>query len=181
MINAQRRLAVEYYIQNGCRDKTKACRQAGYKDTKGLPVTAHKIFNEPEVVEYVRARIRESISNTEEMTLKWINEVNAIAFSDTTKAIQINENGDVVVTPTDELDNDTRVSIEEISQNITENGGSIKVKMHSKTKGLELLGKYLAILTDVPPEQPGQKDASALTPEERRERILAFQKRLAEK
>jgi len=180
MITAQRKLAIEYFIQNGCRDKTKACRQAGFKDTKALPVTAHNIFADPEVAEYVKTRIRETISNTEELTLNWINEVRAIAFSDTTKAIKINENGMVEVTPTDQLDNDTRVSIEEISQNVTENGGSIKVKMHSKTKGLELLGKYLAILTDVPPEAPTQKDIIGMTPEERREKLLAYRKRLME-
>ena len=99
-----------------------------------------------------------------------------IAFANTTDAITV-ESGSVRVKDTSELSDRTKYAIEEISETTTKDGGSIKIKMHSKPKALELLGRYAGMFVDksevrFPDGIPVSAeiklpDLSDLTPEER--------------
>jgi len=99
--------------------------------------------------------------------MQWVREVKRLAFSDLRDAVEYGPDG-VVIKKDDELSQDTAAAIEEVSETQTLHGGSKKIKLHSKTKALELLGKYLAILTENPP-QPSLEETKSI--EQTRERI----------
>jgi phage terminase small subunit len=54
----------------------------------------------------------------------------------------------VTVKSSDELTEEQRSAVEEVSQTVTKDGGTIKVKLHSKQVALERLGKHLGMFTD---------------------------------
>jgi hypothetical protein len=70
-----------------------------------------------------------------------LREIAAIAFAQTTDAVEVTGSGEVKVTPTALLSYDQRAAIAEIAK--TKDG--IRVKMHDKMPALQLLAKYLHI------------------------------------
>ena len=56
--------------------------------------------------------------------------------------------GGVRLKNSEELTEDEAAVVSELSENITENGGSLKFKLHDKKGALELLGRHLGIFND---------------------------------
>ncbi len=47
-----------------------------------------------------------------------------------------------------DLSDDDAAMVAEVSETVTKDGGSLKVKSHDKVRALELLGKHLGIFVD---------------------------------
>ena len=76
-----------------------------------------------------------------------VKELARVAFSDPRKIFQWGPYG-VTLLQSSDLTDDEAAAVGEVSQTTSENGGSIKAKLHDKLKALELLGKHLGMFTD---------------------------------
>jgi len=178
------KLFCENYVAGGCRNINEALIAAGYKNssTRNLSVRGAELFRKPEVKEYIKKLISESLSNLDELKMKWIAETVAMAFSDATDIVNVEESepdddGNVYkfvdITPTKKLPKSVRINIEEISQ--TKDG--IKIKMHSKTAALAMLQKFMGLDGDQSREVPNEK-GETMSREDRLNRILELKKQL---
>jgi len=95
------------------------------------------------------ARVRDEMLGTEKEHLKYyvLQNLKKIAGANITDVANIEDNK-MVVADTATLDPSIKGAIEEISETETKDGGSLKIKMHSKVKALELLGKYAGMFDD---------------------------------
>jgi len=76
-----------------------------------------------------------------------IAEYTKIAFADAGDFFDWGPDG-VTVKDKDELTPDQRAVVSEVSQTVTENGGTIRVKLHSKMDALEKLGRHLGMFKE---------------------------------
>lgn len=149
-LTLKQRLFVEHYIANGF-NASKAAKDAGYSP-KTCSEMGMENLNKPQIAEAVKKACNAVLSDVEKLKVKWLNEVNAISFSDFRKVAKFNKEG-VELTDSDEMDDDTARAIESIESVTTYDklGDKVvtkKVKLYSKTKGLDTLGKFLGILKE---------------------------------
>lgn len=168
---------VEHYVNNKF-NATQAAKDADYSP-KTAYSSGQRLLKRVDVQEAIQKRIRALLSETEKLTLQWLEETKKVAFSDIRKAL--NDDGSPKDVST--LDDDIAGAVEGISTctvtKISDRGEEEKittnVKLSSKTKGLELLGKYLAILSDAPPESRDSKEE--VSREEAKERLAYLLKK----
>jgi phage terminase small subunit len=149
------KLFADAYIVNGF-NATQAAKDAGYSE-KTAYAQGHRLLKVAEVDMLIKNGIKAALSNADKLTLKWMTEVCRLAFSDIRDITEFDGKG-VRVKSASELSDDAARTIESIEHTTTTKGikdpvttVSVKTRLHSKTKALELLGKYLAILNDNPP------------------------------
>ncbi len=183
-VTGLQKLFCEHYVAAGCRNPQDAARAAGYKESKHLHVRVAELFRKPDVKTYIQDLIRKSLTNVDQLKMQWIAETTALAFSDATEIINVeempaNEETEtpaynyVDIKPTNRLPKAVRIGIEEISQ--TKDG--IKIKMHSKTAALAMLQKFLGLDGDPAREVPNEK-GETMSREDRMNRILELKKQL---
>lgn len=122
---------------------TQAAIRAGYaKRTANRtgPRLLSNVVVQGKVAELVAERSRESRATIERI----IRELCAIAFTRLTDIVYIDEDGLAKARPTSVLTDDQQRAIESISQ--TQFG--VKIKMHDKTRAIELLGRHLGMWLD---------------------------------
>lgn len=73
-----------------------------------------------------------------------INEIARLAFSKATDFARV-VNGALIVTDTDELSEDQKAAIAEISETVGEGGRTVRVKLHDKLTALDKLAKVLSL------------------------------------
>jgi phage terminase small subunit len=56
----------------------------------------------------------------------------------------------VTLKPSSELTPEQSAAVEEVTETITMTGGTVKIKLHSKTKAIELGAKILKMVSDKP-------------------------------
>lgn len=142
---------------------TQAAIRAGYaKRTANRtgPRLLSNVVVQGKVAELVAERSSESRATIERI----IRELCAIAFTRLTDIVYIDEDGLAKVRPTSVLTDDQQRAIESISQ--TQFG--VKIKMHDKTRAIELLGRHLGMWLDRVEVSKGGK-AEDLTEEELRD------------
>lgn len=171
------KLFCENYVAGGCRNAKEAAVAAGYKDGPGIRVRVAELNRKPAVKEYIQKLIRSTLTNLDEIKLQWATEVTAMAFSDATDVVNVEEDEEggkfVDVKPTRALPKSVRINIEEISQ--TKDG--IRIKMHSKTAALAMLQKFIGLDGDQAREVPNEK-GETMSREDRLNRILELKKQL---
>jgi phage terminase small subunit len=168
----KQKIFCEKYLQNGF-NATKAAIAAGYSKK-----TAEKIGSQNtsklELKEYLNKRIKSLLSDTDKITLEWVQSVLKIARADIRKAAKWNGKNFKLIS-SEEVDNDTAYAINEVSETIGVQHERRSIKFESKTKALELLGKYLAILSDN--ESPAADKEERISREERKRRISSLVKK----
>ena len=73
----------------------------------------------------------------------------AILNSDMGNYMTWGPNG-VTLKPSSELTPEQSAAVEEITETVTKDGGTVKIKLHSKTKAIELGAKILKMVSDKP-------------------------------
>jgi len=174
----KQKLFVEYYVNNNF-NAAAAARAAGYSE-KTARFIGCELLTKPNVKEELRKVVKRKLSEVDMLTLEWLHQVKSIATTDIRKAVTWNE-GDVSLVSSESIDDVTALAISEVSQTVSRDGGSIKIKMHDKNKALDLLGKYLAILSDAPPQPIDPKSDIAMDAEKRRERIAELLRKMSGK
>ena len=145
-----------------------AALKAGY--AKGSEYAmASVLLAIPKVKEYIAKLIKEKLSQVDQMTLEWMQDVTAIQRADITNIVNW-ENGKVKIKNSDELSPDESYAISEISEHMVGGERVVRVKLESKTKALELKGRALNLFMEA---SIPKKKKEELTKDEKLER-LAF-------
>lgn len=139
----QKRFVAEYMLD---LNATQAAIRAGYSQRRASEI-AYQLLQKTPVQDAIAAAQEIREKRLDITADRVVAELARLAFADTTTAVRI-EGGRVVVQDTDEMDENTRLAISEISETVTTNGGTLKVKFHDKVKALELLSRHLGILND---------------------------------
>lgn len=143
MTPKRERFIKEYLID---LNATQAAIRAGYSP-KTAGQIGEEILKKPEIRAAVKQEMDKRAARIEITADRVLRELASIGFADTTQAVKI-KGGNVRVTDTDKLPEDTRRAIAEIRQTVTKEGGSLGIKFHDKKGALELLGKHLGIWTE---------------------------------
>lgn len=147
VLNDRQRKFAEAYLNNGY-NKKQAAISAGYSKN-GAEVTGHQVLSSTNVKKYVDSILNDIIeSELTTLKKKVLEEFNAIGFSDIKDIL--NDQGNIDLSKISEVN--TR-AIKAIHNDIVKNKQGeevtrVKVVYHDKIKTLELISKYLGILTE---------------------------------
>jgi phage terminase small subunit len=152
------------YVSNGLNG-SQAATDAGWS-AKTAAVTASKLLIKPNIQVRIKDLAKEILNKAEVNADTVIKEIARLAFSDVSNIISWNESGASFISNSEDISEDVSRAIETIE--VTEDNYEIisngkegeekkeinkaikktKVKLHSKTKALEMLGRYLKLFAD---------------------------------
>lgn len=139
----RRRFVDEYVVDfNG----TQAAIRAGYSK-KTADRQAEQLLRILEVKQAVEAKAAKIAERNKVKADDVLQELRRLGFSDITNILTW-KNNTITLRNASKLKPEVTACISEISQTETANGRNIKIKLHSKTAALEMLGRYLALFTD---------------------------------
>jgi len=161
-------LFVKHYVANG-GNASKAALAAGYSET-----TAHtsgwELLQKPEIKAAIKAEVAAALEDIDITRAAWLQEVKRLAFSNIKQVAEFDAEG-LNFKPSSELTDDQSATIESVE--FVEISGenayrkNLKIKQHSKSESLKILGKFLGMLIDKTEiEHSGAVDMTQLTPEE---------------
>lgn len=139
LTDKQKRFIDEYLVD---LNATQAAIRAGYKE-KAAYRTGAENLRKPQIQEEIQKRMEERQKRTEITQDMVLQELAAIAFARATDYVSV-MGGMVQVKDTDQLSDSQIAAIAGIKE--TQNG--IEVKLGSKEKTLELLGRHLGMWND---------------------------------
>jgi phage terminase small subunit len=144
----QKRFVDEYLID---RNATQAAIRAGYckgtKNKKSPQTVAHDLLRLPWVIEEIdkkQARIAQKLEITSENIAREYARIAFANFADFGKW----GGGNFDLTDSDSLTEDQTRAVQEVSQTVTRDGGSITIKLHDKKGALDSLAKHLGMFVD---------------------------------
>lgn len=139
----QQRFVEEYLVD---LNATQAAVRAGYSAK-----TAHSIGDEnlrkPEIKTALDAAMAARSDRTQVTADRVVRELAKIAFTDRRDLFDWGPTG-VVVKASAELPADVAAVVTEVSQTVTEAGGTIRVKTADKVQALRLLGEHLGLFVE---------------------------------
>lgn len=138
-MTAKRRLFVREYLKDF--NATQAAIRAGYSEHTATKQGA-RLLTFVDVRDAVDRGITHIIGNRDEQIARVIRELQAIAFADIRDFVTWGPRG-VRVRDSDELTPEQAAAISEVVQTDTNAGRTVRVKLASKEKALEQLGRYL--------------------------------------
>lgn len=146
MTEKQKIFADEYLID---LNATRAYKVAypNVKKDETARANGSRMLTNANVATYISERMQERQQRTEVTQDRVVQELAAIAFAKATDYVSIKSNGVtsmVVVRPTDDLTDDQIRAI----AGIKEGANGIEIKLNSKEKALELLGRHLGMWND---------------------------------
>jgi len=143
LTDKQKAFCREYLLDfNG----TRAAIAAGYSEKTANRIASQnlsKLDIQNEIKELADQLNKDHGNSIERIIL----ELQLIAFGDYKDLVEWDDQGIKRWIPSDELGDKSRL-VQEISESVTQNGGSRKIKMHDKMRALEMLGRYHKIFTD---------------------------------
>lgn len=137
----QQMFVKEYLID---LNATQAAIRAGYSANTAYSIGQENL-KKPEIVQAIQEAMEKREKRTEITAERVLMELAKIAFSDLNQFVEVNEDGKIIVKPSNQIDGTV---LSEISESVTQNGRTRKVKLHDKMKALELIGRHLAMFTD---------------------------------
>lgn len=127
---------------------TVAAIEAGYSE-KGAKVTGHRLLTNANVQAAIQERAtlakREALVTTERI----IEEVRRLALANAGDYFEWDADT-VRLKPSSELSREQLAAVAEVSQTVTQHGGTIRLKLHDKNAALDKLCKHLGIYSDAP-------------------------------
>lgn len=149
-LNDKQQRFVEEYIKD--LNATQAAIRAEYSE-ETAESQGSRLLSNAKVAEAIQKAKNRRSKRTEVSQDKVIKELARLAFSDLREvarwhADNIGKISQVDLIPGDKISTNAARALSEISTSNTQYGTNIKVKMHSKTKALELLCKHLGITAD---------------------------------
>jgi len=139
----QKRFAQEYLID---LNATQAAIRSGYS-SKGADVAGIRNLANPIIqatIQKAQVRQAKKAEVTAEMVIA---ELKKLAFSDLGQFVDWGPGG-ITLRESSTLTPEQRAAVSEVAETTTQFGGSKRIKLHSKEKALELLGKHLGIFVD---------------------------------
>lgn len=143
----EKRFVEEYLID---LDPKRAAIEAGYSATMAASKAYQWVSNgkvKPHVyaaVHEAQAKRSERTEITQDMVLQ---ELALLGFANAGEYFKWGPNG-VTLKDSDELTREQQAAVSEVSETITEKGGTIRMKMHDKKGALVDIGRHLGMFTD---------------------------------
>ena len=125
---------------------TQAAIRAGYSEKTAYRIGA-ELLQKTSVAEAIAAAQAKREQRTEITADRVVAELAKIAFADPRELMEWGPEG-VKLKDSADLTEGQAAAIAGVSENITQNGSSLKLKRHDKVKALELLGRHLGMFTD---------------------------------
>jgi phage terminase small subunit len=125
---------------------TQAAVRAGYSK-RTANSSGPALLQQTSVSNAIALAIDERAKRLEVAQDRVIRELARIAFGDLRDSAAWSADG-IVFKDSSELTDDAAAAISEISENITEKGGTLRIKRYDKVKALELLGRHLGMFID---------------------------------
>lgn len=139
----QRRFVEEYLVD---LNATKAAIRAGYS-AKTAEFQASRLLRNVKVQEAIAERMKAREKRTEITQDRVLSELAKIAFGDKRALMEWGPRG-VKLKDSATLTDEQAAQVSEVSESVTNAGGTMKLKTHDKVKALELLGKHLGMFKD---------------------------------
>ena len=164
----QERFVAEYLVDlNG----TQAAIRAGYSPN-GADVQASRLLGNAKVKAAIDAARAAQLKRTE-LTADWtLERIKWIAGADARGVMKWGPGG-VVLRDSDEISDEAAYAVSEVSQTISKDGGSLKLKMHDKGAALKLLAQHQGLLEPKPADPVGDLRTQA-------ERLREMQREIEE-
>ena len=139
----QKLFADEYLID---LNATRAYRKA-YPDVKRDETAAQagsRLLRNVKVDDYIKERMNKRAERTEVTQDMVLKELAKIGFAQITDFVEVDEQNNVIVRATGDIDKNKIGAI----AGIKESQSGVEIKMNDKVKALELLGRHLAMFTN---------------------------------
>lgn len=165
----QARFVDEYLID---LNATQAAIRAGYS-AKTAEWIGPQVLGKPHVAAAIAERIAARQKRTEITQDRVLEELAKIAFGDQRRVMKWGKSGVTLLDSGDISDDDAAI-VSEVSETVTANGGTLKLKTHDKVGALKLLGEHMGMFRqkveltgkDGAPVQTQTVDMSALSASE---------------
>ena len=142
-LTPKQKLFCKYYLIS--LNATDAAIKAGYSK-KTADVIGAENLTKPSIKTYLAEQMKKREEKLEITADKVIAEIAKLAFANTTDVLEITDSG-VTIKDLSKLDTTCIASAEEVFDKEGMRVG-VKVKLHDKTKNLELLGRHLGLFKD---------------------------------
>ena len=171
--NDRQEMFCHAYLANGLNAKA-ACIAVGYS-AKGAEVQAARLLGSARVQARIAQLQAPIIEKLEISTERVLDEVAACAFGRADRIFKWGPGG-VLIVDMDQVPEDQRAAVAEVSQTFSESSSTVRLKMHDKLSALRLLGQYLKLWGDNKIELtvPWAKELAAMTADELRARADAL-------
>lgn len=144
-LSPKRRAFVDAYFE--CRfNGTQAAIMAKYSKNAAKEQAARLLTND-NVKKAIAERRTVFEKQSKLKVAEVVDELRRLGFSDISNIVSWTKDT-ITVKDSSELTPEVTACIAEITQTETPNGRNIKIKLHSKTAALEMLGRYLAMFTE---------------------------------
>ena len=137
-------LFVEEYLKD--LNASAAAARAGYS-AKMAGRIGWQLLEKPRIQSAIQSAQRERSARTGVTADRVIKEIARIAFS-ALRSVMSWGNGGVTLRESSELTDDEAAAVSEVIETTTKDGGSVKVKMHSKTDALDKLCRHLGLFKE---------------------------------
>jgi phage terminase small subunit len=125
---------------------TRAAIRAGYSENSARQIGSETL-SKPDIQEAIQAAISERSVRTQITQDRVIFELARVAFSNMKQFATWGPSG-VELNHSDGLSDGDGACVAEVSESVSEYGGSRKFKLYDKIKALELLGKHLGMFKE---------------------------------
>ncbi len=140
LTDKQRAFAEEYMLD---LNMTKAAERAGYKKGSARCI-GQKTFANPLVQAEIQKNMAARSGRTNVSADLVLREIGAIAFTTISDVLEWDEDGKILLKPSQDLSDGALSAI----KRVTKNKGEIRVELHSKEAALNLLMRHLGLLND---------------------------------
>lgn len=120
---------------------TKAAERAGYS-AKSARQEGSRLLTNAAIQDAIALALEVRAARTEITQDRVLNELGKIAFSNMRKFAEWGPSG-VELVDSETLSDEDAACVSEVSESVTEAGGSKRIKLHDKKGALELLGRHL--------------------------------------
>ena len=135
----------ERFVQEYLTDlnASAAARRAGYSP-KTAGQTGFDLLKNPKIQVALRNALQRRSERTKITQDRVLHELACIAFADLRGALTWGAEG-VELIASDQIDDETAAAIASISHTVTNDSGSLRVRLHDKLRALEKLGRHLGL------------------------------------
>lgn len=126
---------------------TQAAIRAGYSE-KGAEVQGHHLLRNPKIKVVIQQSMDKRSDRIKIDADLVLQEIARIAFADLRDVMDW-DGDSVTLKASSELTDAQAAAVCEVTQTITKDGGTLRLKLHSKDSSLEKLGKHLKLFTEV--------------------------------
>lgn len=179
-ITAQQKLFIEYYIEGGDFNATRAAIKAKYSE-KTARTTASRLLTLPYIQDYLSKRIKQVLGNTDTLSVQLISKLKDIAFSDLSDIAIWSQDDGLVLKDSKLLNKTNSYPVAEITSRYNSDSEryEFKVKQTDKIKALDMLAKMVKLYEDNKSEEDAEIKTVDLSKKERTEKLLKYQEKLS--